>query len=236
MPTILITGANRGIGLSLTEKLLTEDWRVLATAREPESAVGLHELKRRHPHRLDVLPLDVTSLESLRRLPARVAAVTDQLDVLVNNAGVFPEEGDEHFVEMKPEWFEEAYHVNVVGSVRVTQALLPLLKRGDRPRLVLMSSGAGSVTTKDDHTKLAYACSKAALNMLARGLAADLKRDGVIVNPVSPGWVQTQMGGPNATITPEESARMLGQTLANLTLEDTGLFLGPDGSKTSYPW
>lgn len=236
MPTILITGANRGIGLALTEKFLTEGWHVLATAREPEHATDLHALAASSGHRLDILPLDVANPESTDRLAARVAGVTTQLDVLVNNAGLFPEEGDEHFIQMKPEWFEQAYAVNVVGSVRVTQALLPLLRRGDHPRLILMSSGAGSVTKKADHTKLAYACSKTAVNMLARGLAADLKDDGVIVIPLCPGWVKTPMGGPNAKITTEESAQMIFGTLTSLTMEQSGQIIGPDGSQTTYQW
>ncbi|MEM1059775.1 MAG: SDR family oxidoreductase [Verrucomicrobiota bacterium] len=236
MDTILITGANRGVGLALATKFLEEGWHVLATAREPEHATELAALGRAEGSRLDILPLDVTAPESVERLPARVAACSERLDVLVNNAGVFPEEGRERFEQYRPEWFEQALSVNVVGTVRVTQALLPTLRKGRRPRIVMMSSGAATITTKEDNTKLAYAVSKAGLNMLARGLAADLREEGITVTPVSPGWVKTEMGGENAKLEPAESAAGLFGTITGLKPEDAGVFLGPDGRRDTYKW
>jgi len=236
MDTILITGANRGIGLAMAREFLAGGWHVLATARQPEKAAELNALKREHEARLDILPLDVCDAATIERLPARVASCCERLDVLVHNAAVFPEEGNERFEQYRPEWFEEAFRVNVAGVVRVTQALLPQVRKGHRPRIVILSSSAGSVTTRDHGGYLAYSASKAALNLLARGLAADLKDAGIIVTPVCPGWVKTGMGGPNAEIEPEESAAMLFGTITRLRPEDSGEILGPDGGRDKYRW
>jgi len=196
----------------------------------PANAAGLDLLRG---GLLEIVKLDVTSDESVRQAEA---SVTGRLDVLVNNAAVFPEEGDESIFEMKLEHFREAFETNVLGVIRVTRAFVPLLEKGKEPRIVNISSGAGSVASKDDHAYYAYSASKAALNMVTRALAAELRPRGICVVAMTPGWVRTEMGGPNAPLTPEESARAIAKTITTLTMEKTSLFLDRTGAEVDYGW
>ncbi|MGC3990653.1 MAG: SDR family oxidoreductase [Chthoniobacteraceae bacterium] len=223
---ILVTGANRGIGLALVAQLKAAGWHVIATCRNPDAAEDLKSLG------VPVLALDVTDEHSV----ARAAAQVGELDVLVNNAAIFPEEGNETLDEMKLEWFREAFETNVLGVVRVTRAFLPLLRKGRHPRVVNISSGAGSIADKDDHAYYAYSTSKAALNMLTRAMAAEYKPLGVCVVALSPGWVQTDMGGPHAPLLPAESATAIATTIQRLSLEHTSRFIDRNGRDTEYSW
>jgi NAD(P)-dependent dehydrogenase (short-subunit alcohol dehydrogenase family) len=230
--TILITGANRGIGLALATELLKNGHRVAGTARNIGKAKELRGLGGE----LTVLEMDVNSEESVQAAVNKCGEAVGGIDVLVNNAAVFPEEGDESIFEMKEEWFREAFETNVIGVVRVTREFLPLLEKGEQPRIVNISSGAASVTAKTDYGYYAYAASKAALNMLTRGLAAEFRPRGICVVAMTPGWVKTEMGGPNAPLTPEESARGIARTITKLTMEKTSLFLERTGGEVKYGW
>jgi len=232
--TILVTGANRGIGLALTAELLKDRNRVIATARNPAKAGELARLGTGHA--LEIIKLDVTSDESVEAAVAKVKETAGSLDVLVNNAAVFPEDGDESIFEMKLEHFREAYETNVIGVVRVTRAFLPLLENGKNPRIVNISSGAASVTAKDDNGYYAYSASKAALNMVTRAMAAEFQPRGICVVAMTPGWVKTEMGGPNAPLVPEESARAIAKTIATLTMEQTSKFIERTGGEVKYGW
>jgi len=229
--TILITGANRGIGLALTAELLKAGHRVLAATRNPAKASDLEKLRNAGGELL-VIEMDVTSDKSVTTAAGGVGA----LDVLVNNAAVFPEEGDESIFDMKLEHFREAFETNVLGVIRVTKAFVPLLEKGENPRIVNISSGAGSVTAKDDYHYYAYAASKAALNMVTRGLAAEFRPRGICVVAMTPGWVKTEMGGPEAPLTPGESAQAIARTITTLTMEKTSLFIDRTGEEVSYGW
>jgi len=233
---ILITGASRGIGLALTAELLNAGHRVLAAARDPAGASDLEKLRAAHGAALEVIGMDVTSQDSVTAAAARVATLAPGLDILVNNAAVFPEEGDESIFDMKLEHFREAFETNVLGVVRVTRAFVPLLEKGTSPRIVNISSGAGSVTAKTDYGYYAYAASKAALNMLTRGLAAEFRPRGICVVAMTPGWVKTEMGGPNAPLRPEESARAIARTITTLTMDKSSLFIERTGSEVKYGW
>ncbi len=230
--TILITGANRGIGLALTVELLKGGHKVLAGARKPAKAPELEKLRGEYGQSLEVLELDVTSDASVEA----AAAKAGPLDVLVNNAAVFPEEGDESIFEMKLEHFRAAFETNVLGVIRVTRAFVPLLEKGSQPRIVNISSGAGSVAAKEDHGYYAYSASKAALNMVTRAMAAEFRPRGICVVAMTPGWVKTEMGGPNAPLTPEQSARGIARTITTLTMEKTSLFIERTGGEVKYGW
>jgi len=234
--TILITGANRGIGLALTAELLNAGHRVLAATRNPANATALVQLRSRHGPLLDILELDVTSDPSTNSAASKAIEITGTLDILVNNAAVFPEEGAESIFDMKLDHFREAFETNVLGVIRVTRAFMPLLEKASLPRIVNISSGAGSITAKDDNAYYAYAASKAALNMLTRGLAAEFHPKRICVVAMTPGWVKTEMGGPNAPLTPEESARAIARTITTLTLEKTSHFIDRTGAPVEYGW
>ena len=234
--TILITGANRGIGLALTRELLVLGHKVIATSRNPVASRELSELEVPHHDAMSVVKLDVTSDASAMEAAQAVAAKYSAIDVLVNNAAVFPEEGNESITEIDLAYFGTAFDTNVTGTVRVTRAFLPLLEKSKVPRIVNISSGAGSVSDKDDYGYYAYSTSKAALNMVTRAIAAELKPRKICVVALSPGWVKTDMGGPNAPLTPEESARSIAGTIVKLSLAHTSLFLDRDGGENEYGW
>ncbi len=232
--TILVTGANRGIGLALSIAFAKAAWAVFAGARNPGTPAlenAARAFSNLRPVALDVL--DDVTVGHAADLVARGAG---SLDVLVNNAAIFPGDGDERLEDLDLDWFNEAVATNVTGVARVTRAFLPALRRGARPRIVNISSGAGSISDKDDHKYYPYSVSKAGLNMLTRAMAAEFRPEGIIVAAISPGWVKTEMGGENATIGADESAASLLATIGRLTPEDSGTFMGRDGGTADYAW
>jgi len=234
--TILVTGANRGIGLALTRELLANGHRVIATARDPESGRALNELEQRYAELFFSVKMDVTSDESINGAAELLEKEIDALDVLVNNAAIFPEEGDESIFDIDLQHFRDAFETNVLGVVRVTRAFTKLLEKSDNPRVVNISSGAGSISGKEDHGFYAYATSKAALNMVSRAMAHELRARKICVVAMTPGWVKTDMGGSNAPLTPEESARAIARTITSLKLEQTSRFIERNGSEVGYGW
>jgi NAD(P)-dependent dehydrogenase (short-subunit alcohol dehydrogenase family) len=234
--TVVITGSNRGIGLALVKAFLKQDHPVMATCRQPHQATELKELAEADPDHLKIFQMDLEDPAGIESTFYEISTLTDHIDVLVNNAAVFPEEGDEPFEELNLDWFTDAVRVNVTGTARVTRAALPLLRKSARARIVNISSGAGSISDKQDALHYCYGTSKAALNMFTRTLASELKAKGMTVTAISPGWVKTDMGGPNAELTTDQSAAELYQTITSLTLEHSGCFLGRDGSTGGYHW
>jgi NAD(P)-dependent dehydrogenase (short-subunit alcohol dehydrogenase family) len=231
---VLITGCSRGIGLALAIKFAREGWEVFAGARKANAPLlwnAARELRNLHPLQLDVL--DDASVAGCAGIVSRDAG---SLDVLVNNAAIFPGEGNERLHELDLAWFAEAVETNVAGVARVTRDFLPLLRKSSQPRVVNISSGAGSISGKDDSSYYPYSVSKAGLNMLTRAMAAEFHADGIVVTALSPGWVKTEMGGPNAPLTPDESAESLYATICGLTLADSSCFLGRDGKSDGYAW
>lgn len=234
MNSILITGASRGIGLALSIAFAKTQWTVFAGARRPRTPLlwnAAQEFPNLHPLILDVIDDATVSDTALA-----IARQTDSLDVLVNNAAIFPGEGNERLEDLDLEWFDEAVETNVTGVARVTRAMLPLLRKGIQPRVVNISSGAGSISDKEDFDYYPYSVSKAGLNMLTRAMAAEFRPEGITVTALSPGWVKTEMGGENAPLTADQSARSLCATIQRLTLDDTGKFLGRDGTPGDYVW
>jgi NAD(P)-dependent dehydrogenase (short-subunit alcohol dehydrogenase family) len=222
--TVLVTGANRGLGLELARQLHAAGATVIGTARKPEAAAELRGLGVR------VEQLDVADPVSVSTLAATLSDVA--LDVLLNNAGIFPERGS--FESADPKTVLRTYDVNTVGPLRVTQALLPHLRRGERKLIMNMSSGLGSIANNERGTYVGYRASKAALNMVTRTLAADLAAEDFICVVMSPGWVRTDMGGERAQLSPAESVSGILGTLAPLTPRDSGRYLNHDG--TDLPW
>ena len=228
--SVLITGCSGGIGSALAEEFARAGWKVFATARNADHS-ELSALARKWEN-LSILPLDVaresTILDAARRL------ADETIDVLINNAAVFPGDGQEPFESIDPGWFSQAFETNVVGVARVTKAFLPHLRRSGQARIANISSGAGSISEKEDFHYYPYSVSKAALNMLTRTLAAEFRKEKIIVTAISPGWVKTRMGGPSASLTPRESAQSLFRTITSLTMAQSGRFFGRDGEP--YAW
>lgn len=236
MFTALITGANRGIGLALSRALAERGHFVYATARQPDEALALRELAGIHHEHLEPIRLDVADSGSVARALAWVLQRGRGLDLLVNNAGVLLEPVEADLASLDLDRWDRTFTVNVTGTVRVTQAFVPLLLKSRSPRIVNLSSGAGSVSCKADASYYSYGASKAALNHFTVGLAHELRPHGVTVAAVSPGWVRTDMGGPEAELSAEESAAALADTILNLEPSQTGRFLDRFGRQGHYVW
>jgi len=238
MQNILVTGANRGIGLALTRRFLELGQRVFAGVRKPSAASPLADLPLEQRERLTIIGLDVTSDESVRQAAARVASYTPRLDVLVNMAGVSPAPHDARLDAVDLAKCREAFEINVLGPLRTAQAFAPLLRAAasaERPaRLVNVSSGVASMAGKDNGMFYAYCVSKTALNMLSLTQSFDLKGDHVCVVALDPGWVRTDLGGPNAHLAPEESAQPCADLILGLTLGQTGKFLHYSGTEIAF--
>ena len=190
--SVLITGSSGGIGSALAEEFARAGWKVFATARNTKQP-ELSELARKWEN-LSILALDVGRESTILDAAQRLA--NEPLDVLINNAAIFPGEGQEPFETIDPEWFNQAFDTNVVGVARVTKAFLPHLRKSGHARIANISSGAGSISEKEDFDYYPYSVSKAALNMLTRALAAEFRKEEIVVTAISPGWVKTRMGGP----------------------------------------
>lgn len=235
MTRILITGANRGIGLALAERYAAlPDVRLFATCRKPAEATALKALADAYPDRVTILPLDVIDDATIAAARDAVAGVVDGLDVLINNAGINPPGKFQTLEAINAEGMLFILHVNTVGPLMVAQAFASLLRAGTNARLVNVSSQMGSLSRGMSNGYYGYRPSKAALNMVTRSLAADLRGDGVTVITLHPGWVQTDMGGPNADINTDESADGIVRLVDGLTLDNTGAFFRWDGSE--HPW
>jgi NAD(P)-dependent dehydrogenase (short-subunit alcohol dehydrogenase family) len=238
MRRILLTGANRGLGLEFARQYLARGESVFAGCRRPEAARALHELQMIHPRRLTVISLDVADAASIGAAHAVVHSQTDHLDVLINSAGVFSSQGSDEPAERLGELtFEEALtvlRVNAVAPLMVAQQFLQLLRVGHEPKIVSLSSGYGSVSANTGGFPYYYSASKAALNMFMRSLAAEAKRWHIMTVLLDPGWVSTDMGGPGAPITPEQSVRGMSRVIDLLKRQQNGRFLTWQGHE--QPW
>lgn len=235
--TILITGANRGIGLGLTAHFLARGWRVYAGCRRPDAAIELGALAARHPGRCAVLALEVRDDASVAAMAETIRARHDTLDVLVNNAGINPAPHEHRVAEVAVAAVAEAFDVNVLGALRVLQAAVPLLRGRPHPRVVNISSGGGSMTRNSaapTRPMTAYCISKAGLNMLTVRAARDLP--GFTIVSISPGWIRTDMGGPDAELDPDEATAALATTIENLQASQHGQWLDRFGRPSEYAW
>ncbi len=234
MQNILITGANRGIGLALVEQYLAAgSSRVYATCREPDAAAALHALADANPENLRILQLDVDDEASIQRAVSLVSAEIGGLDALINNAGVSGGDDSRNIGQLNSAAVAAVITTNAVAPLIVTQAFRSLLKRADNPRVVMISSGLGSLARADGGA-YAYRMSKAAMNMAARVLAFDDAMAGITTVTVAPGWVRTDMGGTSASLAPEESASALLALIQRLDASDNGRFYRYDGDELDW--
>lgn len=227
MATVAITGAGRGIALELARQHLAAGDRVIALVRDPAKASKLNDLAAGSGGQLTVHAMDVGDAASVR---AGAATGSDPIDVLYNVAGVSGHMKPE-LESIDEETWDAVFEVSVKGPLRVTQAFLPRLGEGSK---VLNVSSQIGASTWPYGGFYAYAAAKAALNRLTRSMASDLKGRGIGLGVVHPGYVQTDMGGPNADITPEESAAGLRKVAAAMTLAESGDFWKWTGEKHAW--
>ena len=231
MPNVLITGANRGIGLELARQYREAGWRVFATCRHPAEAADLQELA--HSDTVSIHRLDVTSVDDIYDIAWEMRDTP--VDVLLNNAGVYLEWnylGPELGAIRYDDWMR-TLEVNTIGAVRLTEKLFPNVKNSDRRLVVTITSHMGSIADIDSPGSYYYRSSKAALNAAMQGLAEALKRHGIGVLLLHPGGVKTRMG-PADGISARESVQGMRRIIDSFDMADTGSFIRFDG--TVMPW
>ncbi len=231
MPSTLITGGNRGLGLEFAHQYLADGWHVYAACRDPKSAPELRRLADRSTSRLQVLYMDVTDLGSVR------TAATDlqgkPIDVLFNNAGIGGPRGQTVGNIDYKTWMH-VLDVNTLGPMRVAEAFVDNVERSDRKLIVTITSGMGSIGDNSSGDAYAYRTSKAAVNMVMRSLAIDLAPRGITCVVINPGWVKTDMGGPNARLTAAESVSAMRRLIDKVGPDQSGKFFNYDGRE--YAW
>ena len=227
MTTILITGANRGIGLGIARHAVARNHTVIAGVRNPDDA---HDIKgiATSVHRLDT-----TDQASITKLAGDLAQTP--IDILVNNAGVFPHECDD-INDFDVEAYERVMRINTLGPILMSRAMIPHVERSQRKLIVQITSNLGSITdaSKGHAGFLGYRTSKAALNMASATMAHQLKDKGITCVALHPGWVKTDMGGPMGDLTPEDATASIMSTIESLTHDDNGAYMDYAGKTLTW--
>lgn len=237
MSTVLITGANRGIGLEFVRQYSADGWRVLAACRQPGQATELAALAEASGGRLTLHTLDVEDPASADRLAGELAGLP--IDVLINNAGssgVATNGGQRAsggFGQSNWDQWLTMFRVNVIGPMKLAEALVANLEAA-KGTIVTLSSQLGSMALNTSGNVYGYRATKAGVNAVMKSLSIDLKARGITVAIVHPGWVKTDMGGPTAPVETVDSARGIMRVAAGLTAETSGQFFNFDGNP--LPW
>jgi len=231
MPTLLITGANRGLGLEFVKQYAADGWRVLACCRSPAEAVELNAIAASSAGLVTLHALDVSDLNAIDKLAREISVKA--LDMVISNAGIYPDRGTGFGNTDYAAW-ELAFRVNTMATLKLAEAFVGHLERGDGKVIAAVSSKMGSMADNTSGDHYLYRSSKAAVNMVIKSLAMDLVDRGIKAVVLHPGWVLTDMGGPNALIDPTTSISGMRKVLARVTAEDSGRFISYDGSEV--PW
>jgi len=229
-PTILITGANRGIGMELSRQFAEDGWQVLACCRNPADAGQLQALSERGLA-IEVHALDVTDYQQM-------AALSDQLanrpiDILLSNAGIYGSKGVGFGGVDAQEW-RQVLEVNTIAPLMLVQAFVGQVAASQQKLVAVISSKVGSIADNSSGGSYVYRSSKTAVNQVVKSLSIDLSDRGISVISLHPGWVQTEMGGPNAEISTEQSVAGLKSILQTAGPAQSGQFIEFDGN--SIPW
>ena len=230
MKTVLVTGANKGIGREVARQLARKGFHVFVAARNPDAGRKAADEIGKQSGKTTFIEVDVTDNASVKAAAREFSKIADHLDVLVNNAGIMMD-GDDAILEVSDNIFRRTIETNVLGALRVTRAFAPLLVKSKAPRVINVSSGGGQLTGGAEGWSPAYCISKTALNGVTSQLAAALPK--FAVNSVCPGWVRTDMGGRNATRSVEEGADTIVWLATDAPQELTGRFLR---DRKEIPW
>ncbi len=231
MSTILITGANRGLGLEFCRQYAEKGWSVIACCRNPAQASELNALSQRHAG-IQVEALDVAQFDQIDGLAQKTSA--SDIDVLINNAGVYDDQRSQGFGQLDFQAWHHSLLINTLAPIKMAEAFLPQIKRSGKKLIVNISSLMGSLADNDSGGSILYRSSKAALNAAMKSLSIELKNQAVGVLILHPGWVQTDMGGANALIDSKTSVSGMCAVIDGFTLAQSGNFIKYDGKP--MPW
>lgn len=227
MNSVLITGANRGIGLEFTRQYLARGENVIACTRVPQQAAELLQLKS---PQLEIIALDVSREDSILALAGHLAGRS--ISLYINNAGVYGQKQD--LDQVDPEEWLEVFRINTIAPLLLTRVLLPFMDQQSPGKMVYLSSKMGSIAENSSGSTYVYRSSKTALNQVVKSLSIDLTKEGISVAALHPGWVRTDMGGPNGLIDTQTSVTGLMQVIDGLDQTTNGRFFNYDGSE--IPW
>ncbi len=229
-PTILITGANRGIGLKLTEQFAEDGWQVLACCRAPAQAEQLQALTERNST-IEIYTLDVTNYQQMSSLAEKLA--NRPIDILLSNAGIYGSRGAV-FGGIDAEEWRQVLEVNTIAPMMLVQSFVDQVAASQQKLVAVISSKVGSIADNSSGGSYIYRSSKTAVNQVVKSLSIDLVGRGISVVSLHPGWVKTDMGGPNAEISTDESVSGLKSILQSAGRQQSGQFIEFNGN--SIPW
>lgn len=228
---VLITGASRGIGLEMVKYSIEQNWRVFACCRHPQQADRLLSVAKLANGRVSVHVVDMEELATIQALAYELR--NEAVDILVNNAGIYGSEYNKFGNVDVASWIN-TFQVNSIAPLKVAEALIEQVRMGERKTIACITSKMGSMADNGYGNSYIYRSSKAALNAVVKSMSIDLGNDGIKCVALHPGWVKTDMGGPNAEITPRESVVRLFDIMLDLEQKDSGRFIDIDGS--DIPW
>ena len=226
---LLITGANRGIGLEFVRQYAAAGYRVFACCREPHHAVALTSLAASSGERISLHRLDVSDFRQIEQLAADLHG--QAIDLLINNAGIYPNAA---FGSLDYDAWHKAFLINTMAPEKMLECFVEHLAASRLRKVATLSSKMGSIADNGSGGSTLYRSSKAALNMVMKSLAIELRHLGIATCTLHPGWVKTDMGGANALITAEQSVAGMRQVIDRLTAQNSGRFTGYDGQE--IPW
>lgn len=232
MKTTLITGANRGIGLEFARQYAMDGWRVFASCRNPAAADALNRLAAQYPDQIAIYLLDVADHQQIDQLAHILSNQT--IDLLINNAGVYPPEQGDVFGKTDYAAWDHAFAVNTMAPLRIVEAFIRQVSASQFKTVITVTSKMGSIADNRGGGSYGYRSSKAAVNIVMKSLSIDLSASGIIAVLLHPGWVRTDMGGPNGLISVEQSVIGMRHVISRLKFEDSGKFYAFDGQ--AVPW
>ncbi|GBG14662.1 short-chain dehydrogenase [Novimethylophilus kurashikiensis] len=230
MPTLLITGANRGLGLEFVKQYAADGWNVLACCRAPVDAVELNAIATSSAGLVSLHALDVSDLTAIDRLAGEIS---QPLDLIISNAGIYPDRSGGFGHTDYAAW-DLAFRVNTMATLKLAEAFIGHLERGEGKVFAAVSSKMGSLEDNTSGGHYLYRSSKSAVNMVVKSLAIDLAPRGIKAIVLHPGWVLTDMGGPNAMIDTTTSISGMRKVLSRVTPNDSGRFISYDGTEIGW--
>ena len=228
----LITGANRGLGLEFARQLSAQDWRVFACCRNPQHADNLNALAHASNGKVSVHTLAVDDTAQIQQLAKQLQG--QPIDLLINNAGIYSGGVSERFGQVSIADWMHVFQVNTIAPLKMAEAFAAHVAQSQLKIIATVTSKMGSIADNTSGGVYIYRSTKAALNMVMKSLAQDVESAGIKVALLHPGWVKTDMGGPNALITPAQSVAGMLKIILNLSQQDSGRFFAYDGTEIEW--